>query len=37
MHAETGYKFKAKINRYDGRPFTLEKLIGEIHASIGRL
>jgi 2-oxoglutarate ferredoxin oxidoreductase subunit alpha len=30
MKAETGYEFKAKINRYDGRPFTVEGLLGEL-------
>jgi len=37
MKAETGFEFKAKINKYDGRPFTLEGLLGEINAHIGRL
>ena len=37
MRAETGFEFKAKINKYDGRPFLLENLIGEIDAHIGRL
>jgi 2-oxoglutarate ferredoxin oxidoreductase subunit alpha len=37
MKAETGFECKAKINRYDGRPFTLEGLLGEINAHIGRL
>ncbi len=37
VRAETGYEFKAKINRYDGRPFTLERLLGEINVEIGRL
>jgi 2-oxoglutarate ferredoxin oxidoreductase subunit alpha len=37
MKAETGYEFKAKINKYDGRPFTLESLLGEINAHVGRL
>jgi 2-oxoglutarate ferredoxin oxidoreductase subunit alpha len=37
MKAETGYEFKAKINKYDGRPFTLKGLLGEINAHIGRL
>lgn len=35
MRMETGYEFKARINRYDGRPFSVEKLIGEINAHIG--
>ncbi|MDA8214316.1 MAG: 2-oxoacid:acceptor oxidoreductase subunit alpha, partial [Nitrospiraceae bacterium] len=34
MRAETGYTFNRLINRFDGRPFTLESLIGEIDALI---
>jgi 2-oxoglutarate ferredoxin oxidoreductase subunit alpha len=30
IRAETGFEFDARINRYDGRPFTLEGLLGEI-------
>jgi 2-oxoglutarate ferredoxin oxidoreductase subunit alpha len=37
MRAETGFEFKAKINKYDGRPFTLEGLIGELNVKTGRL
>jgi 2-oxoglutarate ferredoxin oxidoreductase subunit alpha len=37
MRTETGFEFKAKINRFDGRPFLLEELTGEIDALIGRL
>jgi len=37
MRAETGYKFDARINKYDGRPFTLEGLSGELYAHIGKL
>jgi len=37
MRAETGYEFKEKINKYDGRPFTLEGLSGEMNAHIRRL
>jgi 2-oxoglutarate ferredoxin oxidoreductase subunit alpha len=37
MRAETGYDFKHRINKIDGRPFTTDGLIGEINASIGRL
>jgi 2-oxoglutarate ferredoxin oxidoreductase subunit alpha len=37
MRTETGYTFTSRINRYDGRPFLLEDLIGEIDAHIGRL
>ena len=32
MKAETGYNFNAKVNRYDGRPFMVEELIGELNA-----
>ncbi len=35
MRAETGYEFKHRINKYDGRPFIIEDLIGEINAIIG--
>ena len=35
LRAETGYKFDATINRYDGRPFLLEEMIGELNAHIG--
>jgi 2-oxoglutarate ferredoxin oxidoreductase subunit alpha len=34
MRAETGYTFKHRINKYDGRPFTPDALIGDIHAVI---
>lgn len=37
IRAETGYEFKNAIKRFDGRPFTLEGLSGEIDALIGRL
>jgi len=32
--AETGYEFDKKINKYDGRPFTIEELTGELNAHI---
>jgi 2-oxoglutarate ferredoxin oxidoreductase subunit alpha len=35
MRAEAGYEFKSRINKYDGRPFIIEDLIGEINAVIG--
>jgi 2-oxoglutarate ferredoxin oxidoreductase subunit alpha len=35
MRAETGYEFKSTIHRYDGRPFTVDNLLGEINARIG--
>lgn len=34
MRAETGFEFKAKINRYDGRPFLLEELLREINSLV---
>jgi len=34
LKAESGYSCTAFINRYDGRPFLLEELIGEIRARI---
>ncbi len=37
MRAETGYEFTEKINKYDGRPFILEGLTGEIDAHFRRL
>lgn len=30
MRAETGFEFKSKINKFDGRPFLLEELMREI-------
>jgi 2-oxoglutarate ferredoxin oxidoreductase subunit alpha len=32
IRAETGYTFNRLINRFDGRPFTVEGLLGEIYA-----
>ncbi len=37
LRAETGFEFKHKINKYDGRPFTVEGLREEIYAYIRRL
>ena len=37
MRAETGYVFTHSINRFDGRPFMLEELIGEMNGFLGRL
>ena len=34
MKAETGYEFKASINRFDGRPFLLEELLDNIKNKI---
>ena len=30
MKAETGYNFKYRINKYDGRPFIVDELLKEI-------
>ena len=35
MKTETGYNFTDHINRYDGRPFMIEELTGEIDGLIG--
>lgn len=37
MRAETGFEFTSHIHRYDGRPFLVEELTGEISAGTGRL
>jgi 2-oxoglutarate ferredoxin oxidoreductase subunit alpha len=37
MRAETGYEFTGHIRKFDGRPFTLETLSGEVHAHIRKL
>ncbi|MBI5103201.1 MAG: 2-oxoacid:acceptor oxidoreductase subunit alpha [Nitrospirae bacterium] len=37
MRAETGFSFSGHINRYDGRPFTVESLAGDIRGRVGRL
>jgi 2-oxoglutarate ferredoxin oxidoreductase subunit alpha len=34
MRAETGFEFSARIHRYDGRPFTVDGLTGELHVHI---
>lgn len=34
MRAETGFSFSEGIHRYDGRPFLLEEMTGEIDARI---
>lgn len=35
LRVETGFEFTARINKFDGRPFTVDELIGEIHAYLG--
>jgi 2-oxoglutarate ferredoxin oxidoreductase subunit alpha len=34
FRAETGYEFNRRLNKYDGRPFTVGSLIRELHAII---
>ena len=35
LRTETGFSFTGSVNRYDGRPFLTEELLGEINAIIG--
>jgi 2-oxoglutarate ferredoxin oxidoreductase subunit alpha len=35
IKAETSYSFNKLLNRFDGRPYLLEELTGEINALIG--
>ncbi len=37
FRAETGFNFDVKINKYDGRPFTLDELLGEKNAHLRKL
>jgi 2-oxoglutarate ferredoxin oxidoreductase subunit alpha len=37
LKSETGYTFNRMLNRFDGRPYMLEELIGEINGLFGRL
>jgi 2-oxoglutarate ferredoxin oxidoreductase subunit alpha len=37
VRTETGFDFDHRINKYDGRPFTLDSLLGEIDARIAGL
>ncbi|MDP2167607.1 MAG: 2-oxoacid:acceptor oxidoreductase subunit alpha [Thermodesulfovibrionales bacterium] len=34
MRAETGYVFSARINKFDGRPFSADELMGELDALV---
>jgi 2-oxoglutarate ferredoxin oxidoreductase subunit alpha len=34
LRSETGFEFKAQIHKYDGRPFTVEELTGEINGHL---
>jgi len=37
MRSETGYAFDAHVRKYDGRPFTVESLAGEIDGHLAGL
>ncbi len=37
VKAETGYNFTVRVNKYDGRPFLVEELTGELNDHIRRL
>jgi len=37
MRAETGYAFTTHIHKFDGRPYTVETLVGEINGLLGNL
>ena len=37
VQAETGFTFHHQIHRYDGRPFTVDGLVGEIHDVLERI
>jgi 2-oxoglutarate ferredoxin oxidoreductase subunit alpha len=34
MRMETGFEFGSKINKFDGRPFGLDYLLGELYAHL---
>jgi 2-oxoglutarate ferredoxin oxidoreductase subunit alpha len=34
LRTETGYRFNTEVNKYDGRPFTLDGLLEELNAHI---
>jgi 2-oxoglutarate ferredoxin oxidoreductase subunit alpha len=37
MRAETGYEFTGHVRKFDGRPFTLETMAGEINGYLRKL
>lgn len=37
MRAETGFEFSGHVRKFDGRPFTVEALAGEIDVNLGKL
>ncbi len=34
LRSETGFEFNAQVHKYDGRPFTVEELTGEINGHL---
>jgi 2-oxoglutarate ferredoxin oxidoreductase subunit alpha len=37
MRSETGFEFSGHFRKFDGRPFTVEGLLGEINAHLGNI
>jgi len=37
MKTETGFEFNSQVNKFDGRPFTLERLTGELNEHLRNL
>ena len=37
LRAETGFLCSGRINRYDGRPFTLESLLGQVREQMAKM
>jgi len=37
LQAETGFSVTEKINKYDGRPFIIDSLLGELHEHLRRI
>jgi 2-oxoglutarate/2-oxoacid ferredoxin oxidoreductase subunit alpha len=35
LRMETGFAFSGRINKYDGRPFTFDALLGEVNGYLG--
>jgi 2-oxoglutarate ferredoxin oxidoreductase subunit alpha len=34
LRAETGFQCSLQVNRYDGRPFTLDSLVGQLREKL---
>ncbi len=37
IRSETGFEFSGQVHKYDGRPFSVEGLVGEINAHLRKL